>query len=115
MKSSVIKRSVMVAGHNTSVSLENAFWENLKDIARQRNMTAGDLVGQIDSERHEGNLSSAIRLFVLNLFRDLAAEQEKRDRTREVLVKCLGGPDGSVPGLLPKPDANGATGSPGWR
>ena len=91
MKSSIIKRSVVVAGHKTSVSLENAFWEGLKDIARQRNMTLGELVGQVDSERHEGNLSSAIRLFVLNLFRDLRAEQDKRDRTREVLVSCLGG------------------------
>src|SRR5262245_29261363 len=91
MRSSVIKRSIMIAGRKTSVSLENAFWESLKNIAQQRKMSLGELVGQIDAERHQGNLSSAIRLFVLNLFRDLRAEQQKRDRTRQVLVKCLGG------------------------
>jgi predicted DNA-binding ribbon-helix-helix protein len=89
MRSSIIKRSVAIAGHKTSVSLENAFWESLKDVARQRKMTLGDLVGQIDSERHAGNLSSAIRLFVLGRFRDPLTAQEKRHRTREVLGKCF--------------------------
>jgi predicted DNA-binding ribbon-helix-helix protein len=70
MKSLVVKRSVVVAGHKTSVSLEDAFWRSLKEIARYRNMTLSALLAAIDSERHHGNLSSAIRLFVLNFYRD---------------------------------------------
>jgi predicted DNA-binding ribbon-helix-helix protein len=69
MKSLVVKRSIMVAGHKTSVSLEDAFWEGLKEIARERNTTLSELVGAIDSERRQGNLSSAIRLFVLDFCR----------------------------------------------
>jgi predicted DNA-binding ribbon-helix-helix protein len=65
MKSPVIKRSIVIAGHKTSVSLEDAFWRGLKDIAIGRRTTLSDLVGAIDSERQQGNLSSAIRLFVL--------------------------------------------------
>ena len=66
MKSPVVKRSIVIAGHKTSVSLEDAFWQGLKDIATNRRMTLSDLVGSINSERKHGNLSSAIRLFVLN-------------------------------------------------
>jgi predicted DNA-binding ribbon-helix-helix protein len=66
MKSPVVKRSIVIAGHKTSVSLEDAFWRGLKDIATSRRMTLSDLVGSIDSERKHGNLSSAIRLYVLN-------------------------------------------------
>ena len=66
MKSPVVKRSIVIAGHKTSVSLEDAFWRGLKDIATSRRLTLSDLVGSIDSERKHGNLSSAIRLFVLN-------------------------------------------------
>ena len=62
MKSSVVKRSIVLSGHKTSVSLEDAFWRGLKDIAATRRMTLSDLVGSIDSERKHGNLSSAIRL-----------------------------------------------------
>ena len=69
MKSLVIKRSVVVAGHKTSVSLEDAFWKGLKDIARGRQVTLSELVGTIDSERECGNLSSALRLFVLDFYR----------------------------------------------
>ncbi len=66
MKSPVVKRSIVIAGHKTSVSLEDAFWKGLQDIAASRRMTLSDLVGAIDTERHRGNLSSAIRLFVLD-------------------------------------------------
>jgi len=65
MKSPVIKRSIVIAGHKTSVSLEDAFWKGLKDIAVSRHMTLSDLVATIDTGRAHGNLSSAIRLFVL--------------------------------------------------
>ena len=66
MKSLVVKRSIVLSGHKTSVSLEDAFWRGLKDIATSRRMTLSDLVCSIDSERKHGNLSSAIRLFVLD-------------------------------------------------
>jgi predicted DNA-binding ribbon-helix-helix protein len=66
MKSPVVKRSIVIAGHKTSVSLEDAFWKGLKDIAVVRNINLSDLVASIDSERRHGNLSSAIRLFVLD-------------------------------------------------
>src|SRR5713101_8982620 len=66
MKSSVIKRSIVLAGHKTSVSLEDAFWRALKEIAGGRHITLSDLVSSIDSERQQGNLSSAVRLFVLD-------------------------------------------------
>ena len=66
MKSTVVKRSIVVAGHKTSVSLEDAFWEGLKDIAKARRVTLSDLVGGIDTNREHGNLSSALRLFVLS-------------------------------------------------
>lgn len=66
MKSPVVKRSIVIAGHKTSVSLEEAFWRSLKEIALGRRTTLSDLVATIDSERQHGNLSSAIRLFVLD-------------------------------------------------
>jgi predicted DNA-binding ribbon-helix-helix protein len=68
MKSPVIKRSIVIAGHKTSVSLEDAFWKGLKDIALGRRATLSDLVASIDDGRRHGNLSSAIRLFVLDHF-----------------------------------------------
>jgi predicted DNA-binding ribbon-helix-helix protein len=69
MKSPVVKRSIVIAGHKTSVSLEDAFWKGLKDIAIVRSITLSDLVASIDSGRAHGNLSSAIRLFVLDHYR----------------------------------------------
>ncbi len=70
MKSLVIKRSIVLAGHKTSVSLEDAFWQGIKDIAASRRTTLSDLVASIDTERKNGNLSSAIRLFVLNHYQE---------------------------------------------
>ncbi len=78
MKSPVVKRSIVIAGHKTSVSLEDAFWSGLKDIAGTRNMTLSDLVGSIDSDRRQGNLSSAIRLFVLDHYRSQLSEHGKQ-------------------------------------
>jgi predicted DNA-binding ribbon-helix-helix protein len=72
MKSPVVKRSIVVAGHKTSVSLEEAFWNGMKEISGLRNITLSELVGEIDSNRQQGNLSSAIRLFVLDYFRTRA-------------------------------------------
>jgi predicted DNA-binding ribbon-helix-helix protein len=65
MKSPVVKRSIVIVGHKTSVSLEDAFWNGLKDIAKKYDMNLSDIVADIDSRRCYGNLSSAIRLFVL--------------------------------------------------
>ncbi|HZS64048.1 MAG TPA: ribbon-helix-helix domain-containing protein [Xanthobacteraceae bacterium] len=72
MKSPVIKRSIVIAGHKTSVSLEDAFWSGLKDIARGRSMTLSELVATIDTDRRHGNLSSGIRLFVLDYYRSMS-------------------------------------------
>ncbi|HEV8463836.1 MAG TPA: ribbon-helix-helix domain-containing protein, partial [Pseudolabrys sp.] len=69
MKSSIIKRSVVIAGHKTSVSLEDAFWSDLKEIARGQQATLSNVVAEIDKARQRGNLSSAIRLFVLDRVR----------------------------------------------
>jgi predicted DNA-binding ribbon-helix-helix protein len=69
MISSIMKRSVVIAGHKTSVSLENDFWDGLKKIAADRNMKLSELVGDIDIQRNNGNLSSAIRLFVFGYYR----------------------------------------------
>jgi predicted DNA-binding ribbon-helix-helix protein len=85
MRTSVAKRSVVIAGHKTSVSLEDAFWKTLKDIADRRNLTLSELVATIDGERQRGNLSSAIRLFVLDYFRDQVTEYEQRDKARQLL------------------------------
>jgi predicted DNA-binding ribbon-helix-helix protein len=74
MKSPVVKRSIVIAGHKTSVSLEDAFWTCLKEIAGTRELTLSDLVASIDTDRHAGNLSSAIRLFVLSHYRTQAGE-----------------------------------------
>jgi predicted DNA-binding ribbon-helix-helix protein len=61
---SIRKHSILVAGHETSVSLEDSFWDGLCSIARQKDLSINDLVSKIDSGRR-GNLSSAIRLYVL--------------------------------------------------
>ena len=73
MKSTVVKHSIVVAGHKTSVSLEDAFWKGLKDIAKACRVTLSDLVGGIDTNREHGNLSSALRLFVLDHYQTRAA------------------------------------------
>jgi predicted DNA-binding ribbon-helix-helix protein len=69
MKSVVVKRSVMVRGHKTNVSLEYPFWRGLKEVAAWRDMSLADLLNSIDSERENEELSSAIRLVVLNFYR----------------------------------------------
>jgi predicted DNA-binding ribbon-helix-helix protein len=74
MKSLVVKRSIVIAGHKTSVSLEDAFWSELKDFADKSDQTLSTVVGEIDTRRHQGNLSSAIRLFVLDNARSRAVQ-----------------------------------------
>lgn len=65
MKSTVMKRSVVISGHKTSISLEEAFWSGLKEIAKRNRATLSSVVERIESSRQYGNLSSAIRLYVL--------------------------------------------------
>jgi predicted DNA-binding ribbon-helix-helix protein len=87
MKSPVVKRSIVIAGHKTSVSLENAFWKALKEIAGGRHITLSELVAVIDSERQHGNLSSAIRLFVLDFYRNQLSEGTRRDEARDLIAR----------------------------
>jgi predicted DNA-binding ribbon-helix-helix protein len=87
MKSPVVKRSIVIAGHKTSVSLEDAFWQGLKVIAGERDMTLSDLVATIDTERQHGNLSSAIRLFVLDFYRNqLPDDKAGSEGTRTIVA-----------------------------
>jgi predicted DNA-binding ribbon-helix-helix protein len=65
-KSLNVKRSVCIGRHKTSVSLEDAFWKDIQEIAAIRNVLLSDLLATIDTGRHFGGLSSAIRLFVLD-------------------------------------------------
>ena len=86
-RSAVIKRSIAVDGHKTSITLEDEFWARLKEIARSRHMTLSEIVGYIDSHRNHANLSSTIRLFVLDhalaqrkaLTADAAAQPAKNE------------------------------------
>jgi predicted DNA-binding ribbon-helix-helix protein len=86
MKSPVVKRSIVVAGHKTSVSLEEAFWNGMKEISGERNLTLSELVGEIDGHRQQGNLSSAIRLFVLDHFRKRAMPAAKATSSSEAMA-----------------------------
>jgi predicted DNA-binding ribbon-helix-helix protein len=87
MKSYIVKRSVVIGGHKTSVSLEEPFWIALKQIAHAQHVTLSALVAQIDDTREQSNLSSAIRVFVLRHSRlaqrpghGLAGERNQRQR-----------------------------------
>jgi predicted DNA-binding ribbon-helix-helix protein len=66
----IVKRSVSIAGHRTSISLEEPFWEVLREIAEREKLSIQALIGRIDAERDEQNLSSAIRVFVLSDLRN---------------------------------------------
>jgi predicted DNA-binding ribbon-helix-helix protein len=61
----VVKRSLAIAGHRTSVSLEDAFWRGMRRIAAERGLSVNALAAMIDASRGQANLSSAIRVFVL--------------------------------------------------
>ncbi len=69
LQSAVIKRSIVLDGHKTSVSLENEFWDALREIAVRENTALSTLVGKIDQDRNSCNLSSAIRVYVFNYYR----------------------------------------------
>jgi predicted DNA-binding ribbon-helix-helix protein len=77
MKSSIVKRSVVIGGHKTSVSLEEPFWTDLKQIAHTQHVPLSVLVAQIDGTREQSNLSSEIRVFVLRHSRNERMEMAK--------------------------------------
>lgn len=78
MKSTVMKRSIVISGRKTSISLEDPFWRSLKEIAKNDKATLSSIVTNIESTREYGNLSSAIRLFVLEHSRAQAALAENQ-------------------------------------
>jgi predicted DNA-binding ribbon-helix-helix protein len=84
MKSAIVKRSTIIAGHKTSVSLEDEFWKALKSIAKERDINLSDLVTSIDSARQHSNLSSAIRLYVLNYYQS-ALGSPARSRSQHIM------------------------------
>ncbi|MGB3865921.1 MAG: ribbon-helix-helix domain-containing protein [Xanthobacteraceae bacterium] len=86
----VVKRSVMIGGRKTSVSLEDAFWDSLKEIATRHGVTLAAQLTSIDTQRKTDNLSSAIRLFVLDYF-----------RTRAVSLVMIGESRPQVPAAVP--------------
>ena len=77
MSAGIKKRSVVIAGHKTSVSLEAPFWEALKEIAARRRTSVNRLIAELD-RRRDGNLSSAIRVFVLENWRRAASRRKLR-------------------------------------
>ena len=97
MKSPVVKRSIVIAGHKTSISLEDAFWKALKDIAIARHATLSDLVASIDQERQHGNLSSAIRLFVLDHYQARCVGQVGAQVSGQVTGHVGGGVSNPTP------------------
>ncbi len=73
MKSPVVKRSIVLGRHKTSVSLELPFWSSLKEISKERGISLAELISEINANRQQANLSSALRVFVLNHFKTRAA------------------------------------------
>jgi predicted DNA-binding ribbon-helix-helix protein len=80
MNSTVKKRSIVIGRHKTSISLEDDFWTSLQQIARARQVTRSDLIASLAAARENSNLSSAIRVFVLDHYRAMAVANPQRDR-----------------------------------
>jgi predicted DNA-binding ribbon-helix-helix protein len=87
MKSLVIKRSIIIGGHKTSVSLEDDFWNALKEIAQERGESVRHLIASIDANRQSANLSSALRIFVLRHYMDQSARQREMFEQRVIPVQ----------------------------
>ena len=83
MRSTIVKHSIVIDGHKTSISLEDAFWGSLQEIAHQRNETLSCLIAKIDAERKTANLSSNLRLFVLEYYQDQCASSKLVDLAHE--------------------------------
>jgi predicted DNA-binding ribbon-helix-helix protein len=80
MHSAVKRRSVVICSHKTSISLEDIFWTSLREIARERATTVSELIGMLHAARGLGNLSSTIRVFVLDHYRNNVAAGPPRER-----------------------------------
>ena len=68
------KRSITIAGHATSISLEAPFWDAIRDIAAEQDMSTQDLIAEIDNSKRIASLSSAIRVYILSWYQDKANE-----------------------------------------
>ena len=79
---SVPNRTIVLAGHRRGISLEDEFWEGLKEIAQERHMTPSELIAAINANRQNANLSSAIRLFVLGFYLDQISDYQGRTREK---------------------------------
>jgi predicted DNA-binding ribbon-helix-helix protein len=84
VKSSIIKRSILLENQRTSVSLEDGFWDALRHIAAERRETVPELVASISANRQSSNLSSAIRLYVLWYYKDKAARDLLSSKEQEI-------------------------------
>ena len=84
-----LKRSVIIAGQRKNISLEEAIWQSLKEIADYQDMTLPALVATIGSERNQGKLSSAIRVFVLNFYRDQLDIQNQSENRHKAMEAAL--------------------------
>ncbi len=73
MKSPIVKRSIVLGRHKTSVNLEHPFWSSLKEISKEGGISLAELISEINANRQQANLSSALRVFVLNHFKARAA------------------------------------------
>ena len=82
METSVVKRSIVIGDHKTSVSLEDSFWGAMKEIAGLKGATLSELISQIDTDREHSNLSSAIRLFVLDHYMSRAPKAASSEAAR---------------------------------
>jgi predicted DNA-binding ribbon-helix-helix protein len=88
VKSQIVKRSIVIAGRKTSISLEDAFWRGLREIAARRATRLSDLVAEIDSTREDGsNLSSTVRLFVLDFYLGQLTGEDAETRLGTVTSK----------------------------
>jgi predicted DNA-binding ribbon-helix-helix protein len=87
-KSAVTKRSVVIGGHKTSVSLEEPFWSEVRAIAEAEQITVSNLLRRIDRERSNANLSSAIRVYVLEHVRE-KVRRMRRDLEDETYAPQL--------------------------
>ena len=93
MKSAITKRSVVIGGHKTSVSLEEPFWNAVREIAGYQQKKVSSLLRQIDLERRNANLSSAIRVYVLeNVRSQTAATHQPNGRAAEPLWSATHSP-----------------------
>src|SRR6516225_2870427 len=81
------KRSIVIDGHKTSVSLEEAFWKSLREIAHERNEPLSHLVSGIDANRENANLSSAIRVFILEIYKGRSIQQSQAFQQREIPIQ----------------------------